>query len=380
MSCDVPTVTRSRISIEDSMLLFEGMLRLLAACVAFASLIYCYDYANAHWSNFIQGPFVFAVSSLTNLPAGFYQLVKGVACLLEAIFDIAAAKRHEAYNTKPRDDVARCENAPFLPDDQTWLNTYRTHPGVGTILAALYKQKTWQKMPYPAELDTMLVTALHFNRLYNGTALLSKKTAKKLYSSGRWLVHLLLLSALANVALFFIGTGTAGWKWIPIVVLTFSSLFLLRWVAIQIQAVRERSKRFQCYDTEDPWKTQSILRKRLVLLLCEPLDGPYAFLSKARESGDDAARLSSIFRISPIITGVFVLLPIASWLSIFVPILTSQWQQYLPLLGATLSLIAAVFFFFTQKMALYSKVNIPQYPANIWVFRYFADVVRRLYG
>ena len=175
MSSDTPTVTTSRISIEDSMLLFKGMLSLLGACLAFASLIYCYHFANDHWSNFFQGPLVFAGSSLTNLPAGVYLLIKGVACLLEAILDIVTAKHQECLEGQTSDTAQPLhENIPFIEEDQAWINAYSEHLEICTIPVALSKTKRWQKMPYPAELDAMLATALQFNRLYNGITLLSK--------------------------------------------------------------------------------------------------------------------------------------------------------------------------------------------------------------
>ncbi|QFX96111.1 hypothetical protein GCD22_01831 [Acidithiobacillus thiooxidans ATCC 19377] len=37
-------------------------------------------------------------------------------------------------------------------------------------------------------------------------------------------------------------------------------------------------------------------------------------------------------------------------------------------------------FFWDDKTSTYFFVDIPQYPANVWAFRYFSDVIRRLYA
>jgi hypothetical protein len=60
--------------------------------------------------------------------------------------------------------------------------------------------------------------------------------------------------------------------------------------------------------------------------------------------------------------------------------ITGRWSVALPLGAAAMSLIAAFFFFLLHKISLYRQVNIQQFPANIWVFRYFADTIRRMYG
>lgn len=69
-SCAVPS---SVISVNATAWLLEGLLRIVLACIAFASLIYCYHYAAQHPS---RATVVYIIADITNLPMGVYQLAK----------------------------------------------------------------------------------------------------------------------------------------------------------------------------------------------------------------------------------------------------------------------------------------------------------------
>jgi hypothetical protein len=80
---------------------------------------------------------------------------------------------------------------------------------------------------------------------------------------------------------------------------------------------------------------------------------PLCLFEKVRENGDAAARISSLFRLPPIITTLFLFLPLATWAANLVPMITGRWSGALPLSAAAMSLLAAFFFSLLHKMSLY---------------------------
>lgn len=267
---------------------------------------------------------------------------------------------------------------PMIYDDADWKTLFSQQLTLDITQSRLLPKTIvkWDKMPYPSALNEMLATSLLFHRLYNGTETLPIRWAKKIQQTDKWLIRLLLFSSAASLALAW--TGTSPWKWISLSILLVTSMQLLRWIWIQTQATQVRARIFGCCTPFNFMESQRVMRRRLILLLTERFAGPYAYLKAVRESGgDDATKISSFFRLSPLLTTIFLFLPLASWAG---NAITWQWTPYMPFVGATTSLLAALFFFLNHKISMYTKVNVQQFPANVWVFRYFADTIRRLYA
>jgi len=374
----------SIISVDASVWLLEGLFRLLLSCVAFASLIYCYHFAAQHAGSFVQGTLVILIASVTNLPMGLYQLMKGVYLLLKALMDIVLAANESLATWEEggaKQGSTSLESAPHLwVSDEAWLSHFSIQSELDLAQFSLVPNTLmdWKDLPYPKYLNDMLATSLLFHRIYSGTEILPPNLARHVQQADVWLIRMLLLASAANLSLFWLGTNP--WRWLPIGILVATVAQILRWIWIQTLATNMRARMLGCYKTPIFWISQRILRKRLILLLTQPFGGPYAYLKKVRENGDAAARISSLFRLPPIVTTIFLFLPLATWAANLVPMITGRWSVALPLGAAAMSLIAAFFFFLLHKISVYRQVNIQQFPANIWVFRYFADTIRRMYG
>ncbi|MDD2801557.1 MAG: hypothetical protein PHE96_08875 [Methylococcales bacterium] len=353
----------------------EAALRGLLAGIAWISLIYCYGYGIHHQSSF-QGPLAILIASLTNLPFAVYQTGKGIYLIFRSL---QAVLRSQTCSAQGRLSALQAAPQWFLADAD-WMEHFSGQAVIDTEQSDLISPDipAWKTLPYPEVLDQMASAALIFNQLYNGDRILPQALAKQRHQSSMWLVRLLLLSALANVSAFWFGHDAAD-KAVLMAVMAVMFLALLWWMVVQMTATRVRLQILGCFGGE-PFQTRRLLRKRLVLLLTQRFGGPYPFLATARQSGEDVTHYASLFRLPPVAVTLFLFLPIGSWLAHILPFMSTQWMVYFPLLAFVACLFSAFLFFWDDKTSTYFFVDIPQYPANVWAFRYFSDVIRRLYA
>jgi len=276
-----------------------------------------------------------------------------VYLLLKALMDIVLAVNESLATWEEggaKQGSTSLESAPHLwVSDEAWLSHFSTQSELDLAQSSLIPNTlmTWKDLPYPKYLNDMLATSLLFHRIYSGTEILPPNLARHVQQADVWLIRMLLLASAANLSLFWL--DTTPWRWLPIGILVATVAQILRWIWVQTLATNLRARMLGCYKTPIFWISQRILRKRLVLLLTQPFGGPYAYLKKVRENGDAAARISSLFRLPPIITTIFLFLPLATWAANLVPMITGRWSVALPLGAAAMSLIAAFFFFCYTK-------------------------------
>jgi hypothetical protein len=365
-----------------SMAAIEGTIRLLLACAAFVSLIYCYRWGISHWSS-MYGRLAIGGASMTNLPAGVYQATKGSRILFGALWDIAQT----AHNISSRPDgngvtnsTCSTENLPsFVPNDTDWMNFISQNSDFDMRCSRflIRREPAWRAMPYPKELGEMESASALFNAALNGPLSLDSDLQRQYRAHYIWLSRFLFLAAFANLSLYW--TGTSSWRWLPLAALAATVAMIFKWLFIIWKTENRRFKNMGCWITGHVLRSRRLLNRRLALFLTEPFGGPLEFLAKARAWGDDATHFSSLFRPSPLLSGAVLFLPITSWAAKFLPDLLTHERFWVAIASCGLSLFAAMYFWLVCKANLDIPILGQRFPANSWFFRKTCDNFRKLY-